>query len=156
MSRMAEIASSCRYLEQMRFLPPLKTGQPTQMATQRKFSPFNYDFRQNSSQPTVLNKLPYELLLQITDFLPLSDIASLSLTNRHMVYCMRTPDPWNKLRLPANLSKRCELLQRMDMVYSGYPLCHACGIFHRCRALNPDMLGSRGDTSSFNCRKWNT
>ncbi|KAF2464446.1 uncharacterized protein BDR25DRAFT_381015 [Lindgomyces ingoldianus] len=110
-----------------------------------------YNFHYHDSNPTMLNILPYELLLHITSFLPLSSIASLSLINRFMMYCMRTPDPWTKFQFPEYLHDRCEFLLLLDRDYPHHLLCHECGKFHPRDSSEKD--GSRV-SKGFTCRKW--
>lgn len=75
--------------------------------------------------------LPVELLLSITDFLPLVDVICISLCNRRL---LATFHRRNHSMLPSGIDKR-PLLTRLERDVPSYFTCYLCHLLHKYDAL---------------------
>ncbi|KJZ73791.1 hypothetical protein HIM_06909 [Hirsutella minnesotensis 3608] len=107
-------------------LSKIRAGRPRIMAEgNRVSSPKPHGL----SAPSVLEQLPVELILEITDYLGPVDRTALALT------CHAGLDKLGSDSLRLNANKRRELLMRLERDGFRKPdiLCPVCGIFHSAR-----------------------
>lgn len=73
--------------------------------------------------------LPAELILQITEYLPLCDTASLALATRSFIPILRFS--WQLLNLPHNKGQKMLFLGKFDSINPHWILCPTCLMYHR-------------------------
>lgn len=116
-------------------------------ALSKALTPDIHSCRSTSLKSFVLGCLPFQILVHITNFLPVSSAASFALCCRP-VFNIIGPQYWEALRGKGQEGERETFLLLLEGDLSDYVLCNHCLVLRRGRKKHRDKLLYQSSTQS--------